>query len=45
MTIIAHTAYVLTGAREKAIEAGYNEHIAKPLNITILNNLIKKLFK
>jgi YesN/AraC family two-component response regulator len=29
---------------EKAIEAGCNEYIAKPKNITTLNNLIKKLF-
>jgi CheY-like chemotaxis protein len=44
MTIIAQTAYGLAGDRKKAIEARINEHIAKPLNITTLNNLIKKLF-
>jgi len=27
---------------EKAIEAGCNKYIAKPENITTLNNLIKK---
>jgi DNA-binding response OmpR family regulator len=29
---------------EKAIEAGCNKYIAKPINLTVLNNLIKKLF-
>ena len=42
--VLAQTAYGLAGDREKAIEAGCNEYIAKPVNITRLNNLIKKLF-
>jgi CheY-like chemotaxis protein len=42
--IIAQTAYGLEGDREKAIEAGCNEYLAKPVRIAQLNNLIKKLF-
>jgi PAS domain S-box-containing protein len=43
--IIAQTAYGLKGDREKAINAGCNEYITKPISLTILNTLIKKLFK
>ncbi len=43
--IIAQTAYGLNGDREKAIDAGCNEYISKPVNLATLNNLIKKLFK
>jgi CheY-like chemotaxis protein len=44
MIIIAQTAYGLDGDREKAIAAGCNEYVSKPLNLATLNNLIKKLF-
>lgn len=40
--IIAQTAYVLTENREKAIEAGCNDYIAKPINKDLLIALIKK---
>jgi|WetSurMetagenome_2_1015567.scaffolds.fasta_scaffold00654_13 PAS domain S-box-containing protein len=43
--IIAQTAYGLPGDREKAIEAGCNEYIEKPINLTILKNLILKHFE
>jgi PAS domain S-box-containing protein len=42
--IIAQTGFALAGDREKAIKAGCNEYIAKPLNLAELNNLIKKHF-
>ncbi len=43
--IIAQTAYALTGEREKAIEAGCNDYISKPINKDFLMELIKKYFK
>ncbi len=42
--IIAQTAYAFTGDSEKAIESDCNEYISKPINLSVLNNLIKKLF-
>jgi len=42
--IIAQTAYGLTGDREKAVEAGCNDYIAKPINKTELFELILKYF-
>ena len=40
--IIAQTAYGLSGDREKAIDAGCNDYIAKPLNLSVLKSLIQK---
>ncbi len=40
--IIAQTAYALTGDREKALEAGCNDYIAKPFGIASLTALMKK---
>jgi PAS domain S-box-containing protein len=42
--IIAQTAFALTGDKEKAIEAGCNDYIAKPLNQASLSALIRKYF-
>ena len=42
--IIAQTAYGFSGDREKAIEAGCNDYISKPINKTLLYELIKKHF-
>ena len=42
--IIAQTAYAFTGDSEKAIEAGCNDYISKPINMTLLYELIKKHF-
>lgn len=42
--IIAQTAHDLSGDREKSIEAGCNDHIAKPINKDNLLALIKKYF-
>ena len=43
--IIAQTTHALSGDREKAIEAGCNDYITKPVNRTLLYDLIKKHIK
>ena len=43
--IIAQTAFGLSGDREKAIEAGCNDFILKPINEVELTGLIQKYFK
>jgi hypothetical protein len=45
VVIIAQTAFGLSGDREKAIEAGCNDYIAKPINKDELLLLIQKYFK
>jgi CheY-like chemotaxis protein len=40
--IIAVTANVLAGQREKCLEAGMNDYIPKPINREILENAIQK---
>jgi CheY-like chemotaxis protein len=40
--IIAQTAYAFSDDREKAIEAGCNDYITKPIDMTLLFELIKK---
>ena len=42
--IIAQTAFGLSGDREKAIDAGCNDYIAKPIKKEELRNLINKYF-
>ncbi len=42
--IIAQTAFGLTGDREKAVEAGCNDYISKPLNFVALKGIIRKHF-
>jgi len=42
--IIAQTAYALPGDKEKAIEAGCNDYISKPITQTDLIDLMKKYF-
>jgi PAS domain S-box-containing protein len=42
--IIAQTAYGFSGDKEKAIEAGCKDYISKPINKTLLYELIKKHF-
>jgi CheY-like chemotaxis protein len=44
VVIIAQTAYGLLGDREKAIKAGCNDYIAKPINKNKLLAMIKKYF-
>ncbi|HKI88682.1 MAG TPA: ATP-binding protein, partial [Draconibacterium sp.] len=45
VVIIAQTAFALEGDREKAIEAGCNDYISKPIDNAMLMNLIKKYFE
>jgi len=42
--IIAQTAYAFHDDKEKAIEAGCNNYITKPINKTMLTELIKSYF-
>jgi len=45
VVIIAQTAYGLTGYREKAIEAGCNDYISKPIKKEKLLGMIYNYFK
>ena len=40
--IIAMTAHVLDGVAEKCNKAGMNDYVSKPINLTILNQIITK---
>jgi CheY-like chemotaxis protein len=42
LPIIAQTAYTMVGDKEKAIEAGCNDYISKPVNKDLLLELISK---
>jgi len=42
VAIIAHTAFGLSGDREKAIDAGCNDYITKPINRSELHAIIQK---
>lgn len=42
--VIAQTAYAISGDKEKAIEAGCNDYISKPINKTKLQALLQKYF-
>jgi CheY-like chemotaxis protein len=44
VVIIAQTAYALLGDKEKALDAGCNDYISKPINQAFLIDLIKKYF-
>jgi len=40
LPIIAQTAFVMTGDREKSIEAGCNAYISKPIDLIELLDII-----
>ena len=42
--IVAQTAFALTGDREKAVDAGCNDYIAKPIQKEKLLELLQKYF-
>jgi CheY-like chemotaxis protein len=42
--IIAQTAYVLAGDREKALDAGCNDYLSKPVNRSELERMVKNYF-
>ena len=42
--IIAQTAFGLVEEREKALDAGCNEYISKPMDIALLRMMIQKQF-
>lgn len=44
VVIFAQTAFALSGEKYKALEAGCNDYISKPYNLTLLNQLMKKHF-
>lgn len=44
VTIIAQTAFALSGDKEKAMAAGCNDYIAKPIKKELLQNLLEKYF-
>jgi len=45
VVIIAQTAFGMEGDRKLAIEAGCNDYISKPIEISVLVELIQKYFK
>ena len=42
--VVAQTAYAMRGDREKAIAAGCDDYITKPLNKNLLMDVIYKYF-
>jgi len=44
VVIIAQTAFSLAGDKEKALEAGCNDYLSKPIKKEILNKIIQKYF-
>jgi len=42
--IIEQSAFGISRDNEKAIEAGFNDYISKPINMSLLKGLIQKHF-
>jgi len=42
--IIAQTAYAIVGEREKALEAGCDDYISKPIKKELLLEMIERFF-
>jgi CheY-like chemotaxis protein len=43
-TIIAMTANAMEGDREKFMDAGMDDYVTKPINLRIIQNMLKKVF-
>lgn len=43
--IIATTAYAMAGDKEKFIQAGMNDHLTKPLEITALQTVLSRVME
>ena len=41
--IVALTAHAMVGDKERALEAGWDDYISKPIDLMILVNTVKKL--
>jgi CheY-like chemotaxis protein len=44
VVIIAQTGLAIAGERDKAIKAGCNDYISKPINVDEIKGLIPKYF-
>jgi PAS domain S-box-containing protein len=44
LVIVAQTAYALSGDKQKAIQAGCNDYIAKPINLEVLDQILNRYF-
>jgi CheY-like chemotaxis protein len=45
IVIVAQTAYAQSGEREKALDAGCNDYFSKPIEQSMLTDIINKYFK
>ncbi len=45
LPVVAMTAYAMLGDREKAISAGFDGYLAKPINVTTLRMQIEQLLR
>jgi CheY-like chemotaxis protein len=43
--LIALTAHTLPGDRQKAMEAGFDNYISKPINVPALYDIVNAVFK